>query len=195
MFVISVGAGWGARARALAEYPARLLDRLGATPNMVTVAGFLGNCAVGLLLARGHQRLGGVLVLLVNAFDMLDGALARLQNRKTAFGGFLDSTLDRYSEAALLGGIAWDAQRRGRPGVAGLAVLSLVGSLMVSYARARAEGLGLSAEVGVLARPERIGLLGAALLLRRTPPALALMALLTNLTTLQRILHVRRLTR
>lgn len=184
----------GRRARELALVPARLLDRLGFTPNGVTIAGCLANCAVGLVLAAGAERVGGVLVLLVNAFDMLDGALARLQGRRSTFGAFLDSTLDRYSEAALLLGVAWLYLRRGNPLVAGLAWVAMVGSLMVSYARARAEGLGLDAEVGVLARPERIVLLGGALILRRTPWALALMAILTNLTAIQRIRHVRKLT-
>ncbi len=185
----------GRRVRELALLPARWLDRLGLTPNAVTVLGFLGNCIVALVLARGWERPGGVLVLLVNAFDMLDGALARVQNRQTRFGAFLDSTLDRYSEGALLFGVAALYLRRGHPLAAALAWIALVGSFMVSYARARAEGLGLDAEVGVLARPERILLLGGALSLGRTPWALGLLALLTNLTALQRIRHVYRLTR
>src|SRR4051812_47577698 len=90
------------RARELELAPARLLDRLGVTPNQVTIGGFVGNCLVAVVVALGLERLGGGLLLAVNAFDMLDGALARLQGRRTKFGAFLDSTLDRYSEAAML---------------------------------------------------------------------------------------------
>src|SRR5262249_38242211 len=153
-----------------------------------------GNCAAAVVIALGWERLGGLLLLLVNGFDMLDGALARLQNRKTKFGAFLDSTLDRYSEAAMISGVAWLYLRRGNLGGGPVAWVAMVGSIMVSYARARAEGLGLEAEVGWLPRPERIVLLATALIIGRTAWAVALLAVLTNWTTLQRIRHVRRLT-
>src|SRR5205823_10365986 len=119
---------------------------------------------VALVLASGATLVGGVLVLLVGLFDTLDGALARVTNRKTTFGAFIDSTLDRYSEAVVVLGIVYAALERNDRATVLLAFAMLVGSLMVSYARARAEGLGLRAEVGLVPRPERIVVLGIGLI-------------------------------
>src|SRR5205807_1271973 len=93
------------RARAIADAVARWLAFTGVTPNMLTVVGFVLTVGVAFVIASGYERLGGVLVILVGLFDMLDGAVARVRGLKTRFGAFLDSTLDRYSEAALLGGV------------------------------------------------------------------------------------------
>src|SRR5205823_9758245 len=119
------------------------------------------------------------------AFDTLDGALARVAGRATTFGAFLDSTLDRYSEAALLLGLLYDAGRRGDLAAEVLAFLVIVGSLLVSYARARAEGLGLECEVGIAPRPERVLILGLGLILGLELPALAVLAALTHFTAIQ----------
>ena len=173
----------------------RGLSRLGITPNFLTVTGCLLNFGVGAVLAFGYDLIGGVLVLVVGAFDMLDGALARATNRSTRFGAFLDSTLDRYSEAAVFLGILASAATRGDVAIVLLTYTAAVGSLMVSYARARAEGLGLSCEVGMLQRPERIILLGLGLIFGLTLPALVILAVLTNVTAIQRILHVRGIAR
>jgi len=171
---------------------ARWLVDAGVTPNMLTVAGFLLNLAVAGVLAAGHPTLAGALFLVVNVLDVLDGAVARLGGRASAFGAFLDSTLDRYAEAAVyLGLVVW-AMPRGETGLVVLSYLALVGSLMVSYTRARAEGLGYHGEVGLLQRPERVILLGLALILHpwALTPALVAIAALTTVTTAQRVLHV-----
>jgi CDP-diacylglycerol--glycerol-3-phosphate 3-phosphatidyltransferase len=178
------------------------LARAGITPNGLTVAGLLLNVVAGAVLAAGAFAAGGVLVLFAGAFDTLDGALARVTNQKTAFGAFFDSTLDRLSEAAVFLGLTIAFLRSGDVewvtwlGVV-LSYLAIIASLMVSYTRARAEGLGLDCEVGWLQRPERIIALGVGLLLPRPIllVVLAALTILTGLTVLQRVLHVRRLTR
>ncbi len=182
------------QARRIAEYPARLLARAGFSPNTLTLTGLVLNLVVAIVLAAGHPVAGGVLVLLANAFDMLDGALARVSGKASRFGAFLDSTLDRYAEALLyLGVMAWLYTRADAPLLLA-SYLGIIGSLMVSYARARAEGLGVGGEVGLLPRPERIILLALGLLFHPwlLAPVLWLLALLTNVTAVQRILHVKK---
>jgi CDP-diacylglycerol--glycerol-3-phosphate 3-phosphatidyltransferase len=183
------------QARQLAEGLARLLQKTGVSPTQLTLIGFLLNLGVGVVLALGYLPLGGILLLVVGAFDMLDGALARVANRATTFGAFLDSTLDRFSEAALLLGLLVEASRRGDQIVPPLAFVVIVGSLMVSYTRARSEGLGLKNEIGIAPRPERLVILGVGLIVGLEIPALALLAVLTNVTVIQRILHVQVLLR
>lgn len=178
----------------VAEMLARLLARTGISPTQLTLVGFVLNLAVAAVLAFGSLHVGGALLLVAGAFDSLDGALARITSRSTTFGAFLDSSLDRYAEAALLLGLLYDAGRRGDPAVATLAFVVIVGSLMVSYCRARAEGLGLNCEVGIAPRPERIIILGVGLIVGLELPALVILAILTHVTAVQRILHVYRLT-
>jgi CDP-diacylglycerol---glycerol-3-phosphate 3-phosphatidyltransferase len=127
---------------------------------------------------------------------MLDGALARVMRRQSSFGAFLDSLLDRYSEAAILAALIYDFTIRGQTGVVLLAYLVAVGSLMISYARARAEGLGLDAKVGIAPRPERVIILGVGLLINfpTTVAALIVLAILTHITAVQRLYHVWRQT-
>lgn len=170
----------------------------GVTPNALTIIGLAANVAVAIALAAGYLRVGGVLILLFGTLDMLDGALARVTGQSSTFGAFLDSTLDRFSEAALLLGLivyyqgsdAWYATL-----AVVLCYLTAVGSLMVSYTRARAEGLHLGAEIGWFQRPERIIALGLGLIFGLTVPTLAALAVLTHVTTVQRIIHVWRATR
>jgi CDP-diacylglycerol--glycerol-3-phosphate 3-phosphatidyltransferase len=179
----------------MAEFVARLLARTGAHPNHVTIAAMLLNAGVAATIAMGHVQLGGVLVLVVALIDTLDGALARVTQKSTTFGAFLDSTLDRYSEGFILLGLLVHLSAGGdRLGTA-LCFVVLLGSLMVSYTRARAEGLGMKCEVGVAPRPERVAILSIGLMIGWTLPALAILAVLTNLTALQRILHVLRLSK
>ncbi|HEV8633392.1 MAG TPA: CDP-alcohol phosphatidyltransferase family protein [Chloroflexota bacterium] len=182
------------RARAAAEAVARQIAYPVVTPNFLTVVGFILTVGVAAVIASGWEQLGGVLVLLVGLFDMLDGAMARVRGLKTRFGAFLDSTLDRFSEAVLLGGVLW--LHHGDP-VYGpwypiLTLAVLTGSLLVSYTRARAEGLDIDCQVGWLPRPQRVILLSAGLITGLTFEALVILAVFTNVTTLQRILHVRR---
>lgn len=163
--------------------------------------GFVINVAAGMAIAAGMFTAGGIVMLVGGAFDTLDGAFARATNQATVFGEFFDSTIDRFSEAVIFLGIAISYVRgpelstRDVIGMV-LSFVAMIGSIMVSYARARAEGLDLDCEVGWLQRPERIILLGIALLL---PPAVLLIALgalavLTHVTVAQRIAHVRGLT-
>ena len=185
----------------LAEAPARWLGRVGFSPNALTILGSLLTASVGLLVAQGWFVLAAVCLWLFSLTDTLDGALARAADRVSVFGAFLDSVCDRYAEAAVFFGIVWWYQSGGNSLGVALAYLALVGSLMVSYARARAEGVGLqAADVGWFQRPERIILLGLGLLLTPLNPAvllvvLALMTLLTTITVLQRVLHVARVSR
>ena len=173
-----------------------LVARTGLSPNAFTIIGLLLNILVAIVIGSGSLVLGGVLALGASAFDMLDGAVARVTNRITRFGGFLDSTLDRYSEAALYCGVLVYLLRSGGNQVGVILVYAtVVGSIMVSYARARAEAAGVKAEVGLFARPERVILLAAFLIFQRPVWALWILAILTNLTTAQRILHVWRATR
>ena len=186
--------------RRTAERLVAPLTRTGITPNGLTVIGLLLNIIAGIVLASGELTAGGLLVLIAGAFDIFDGALARVTDRKSVFGAFFDSTLDRYSEAAVFMGLqvaflrtlesGWQAWT----GVVACYVV-VIGSLMISYTRARAEGLGLDCEVGWLQRPERIIALGVGLLLPRPLllAVLAALAIFTQITVGQRIAHVRRL--
>jgi CDP-diacylglycerol--glycerol-3-phosphate 3-phosphatidyltransferase len=186
------------RSRVVAEAPARFLGRLGFSPNGLTIVGSLLTASVGLLIAQGWFLAAGICLWLFSATDTLDGALARATNRVSVFGAFLDSVCDRYAEAAVFFGLVWWYRSTGNELGVALAYLALVGSLMVSYARARAEGVGLqAAEVGWFQRPERIILLGVGLILEPFVPGvllvvLALLAILTTVTVLQRVVHVAR---
>lgn len=188
------GPGLGAivaqRARNAAESVVRLIAFPGVTPNHLTVLGFFLTGGVAVVIGLGYEVVGGVLVIAAGLFDMLDGALARVRGLKTRFGAFLDSTLDRYSEAVLLGGVLWLYPDRE---TALLILAVLTGSLLVSYTRARAEGLGVDCEVGFLPRPQRIIVLSAGLIIGLVVPSLWILAIFTNVTAVQRILHVRRL--
>lgn len=189
------------QSRVYAETPARWLGHVGLTPNALTIIGSLLTASVGLLIAQGWFLAAGLCLWLFSATDTLDGALARATGRVSVFGAFLDSVCDRYAEAAVFFGLVWWYQSVGDALGVGLAYVALVGSLMVSYARARAEGVGLqAAEVGWFQRPERIIALGIGLLVAPVAPAallavLAVLAVLTTVTVLQRVVHVARASR
>jgi CDP-diacylglycerol--glycerol-3-phosphate 3-phosphatidyltransferase len=171
----------------------RVLANLGFTPNMLTVIGVILNAVVAVVIGTGHPVLGGILLMVASAFDMLDGAVARATGLTSDFGGFLDSTLDRYSESLVFAGVLvymldTDDARTG----AILTFVSAVGALLISYARARAEAAGYKASVGLLARPERVILLAAGLILSQAIWALWALAIATHVTAVTRILHVWR---
>jgi CDP-diacylglycerol---glycerol-3-phosphate 3-phosphatidyltransferase len=173
---------------------ASFLSRLGLSANAVTILGCLMNIGVAIILATGRLRLGGVLLIAAAGIDGLDGSLARLNGRATRFGAFLDSVLDRISESAIFLGLAW--WYLGQPGLTEelLAYIAIAGSLLVSYVRARAEGVGVPCKVGLFTRVERSILLIAALILGFTAPALWVLAVGTWLTTIHRIVAVYRVT-
>jgi len=174
---------------------AAALARAGIQANWLTYAGFVLNVGVALLVAQGWLAVAGALFLVVNALDFLDGAVARAAGTAGGYGAFLDSVLDRYSEAVVFVGlIVWFARAGDTAGLAA-AALALVGSFMVSYCRARAEGLGLDCEVGLLQRPERIVVLGCGMIVHEYAllAVLVVLALLTNFTAAQRMRHVGKL--
>ena len=189
------------RTRRFAEIVVAPLARTGITPNALTVTGLVLNIAAGLVLASGEWVIGGALVLIAGAFDMFDGALARVLNQKTDFGAFLDSTLDRYSEVAVLVGLQIGFLQDESVadyrllGIA-LGAIILANSLMISYARARAEGLRLDCEVGWFQRPERVAFTGIATMLPTVMmmAGLIILAIGTLWTVGQRIHHVWQLT-
>lgn len=171
---------------------AHVLGRLGFSPNALTILGYLLSLPVMYVLATGNLRIGGVLVALVSSFDALDGALARETGQSTTFGAFLDSVLDRYSEATILFGLLLWYLRNGAQLDAALIFATMVGSLLVSYTRARAEGIGVDCEVGLLTRVERAILTIAALILGLTAPALWILAIGTMLTAIHRMVYTYR---
>ncbi len=180
------------RTRGLLAFVVRPLARAGVSPNVLTLVGFLAMVGVGGVLALGYERLGAVLIVAVGLFDALDGALARSTGKVTDFGAFFDSTLDRFAEIAIYLGLLY--LYRGQTTAMILVYLAITGSLMVSYARARAEGLGLECKVGLFTRLERLATLVVGLALKQTVLALLVLAALSNLTAVQRIWHVWRVT-
>jgi phosphatidylglycerophosphate synthase len=189
------------RAQTSLSLAARLLATVGLTPNVVTLIGFAAMCGIGIVLAYGNFALAGVLIIVAGLLDTLDGALARQTNQVTPFGAFLDSTTDRFAEGALFLGIMYAFVQRGVFFAAYLISLALVGSMMVSYARARAEGIGVKCNEGLLTRFERLGILVTGLILTAVFGetalliALGLIAIFANFTAAQRIWLVYRATR
>lgn len=176
-------------AQALAAW----LGKLPITPNQVTVAGMLVTFVASFLAATGNLLAGGVVLAFGGTFDIIDGALARATKRSYPYGAFLDSTTDRYSEAAIYLGIVmfFLSRPNPRPAVLG-ASLAIFGSLLVSYVRARAQSLGFKCDSGLFARPERVVATVAGLLLGATVLfwVVWLLAVLTNFTAIQRIFEV-----
>jgi len=169
------------------------LAAAGITPNMVSLAGFAGNLAAACLAAGGHFLPAGVVMLAASGLDLLDGALARKTGSVTRFGAVFDSVLDRLSEAAVLAGVLFHyTQVGGHTQEVLLCYAAIVGSIMVSYVRARAEGLGLTLREGLFTRAERVILLGAALIISHGVMLWALWALavLSHLTAAQRVFTV-----
>jgi CDP-diacylglycerol--glycerol-3-phosphate 3-phosphatidyltransferase len=172
----------------------RFLANLGLTANMLTVIGLVLNCIVAVIIATGSELIGGFLLLVASAFDMLDGAVARATGTTSKFGGFLDSTLDRYSEVVVyLGVLVFMLDSDDAKTGAILVLISATGALLISYARARAEAAGYTASVGLVARPERVILLGICLIIGQPLWALWVLAIATHLTAATRIIHVWRL--
>lgn len=186
----------GERIRGFTLGVGEYLARLGLTPNALTAIGLVLNVLVAAVIATGNLVPGGILLLIASGFDMLDGAVARATGTVTRFGGFLDSTIDRYSEAVVLGGVlvyvlGTDDYRIGSL----LVFTAAIGSIMISYARARAEAAGWKASVGLLARPERVVVLALGLLTGQVIPALWILAVGAQLTVVTRMAHVWRLSR
>ena len=144
------------------EPVASLLVRLRVNPNALTTLGTICSIAGGVAFAVGRIRLGGFIIGLCAIFDVLDGVVARRTAQSTVFGAFYDSTLDRLADGAVLGGILYffaTDRVHANAAIVVLALLGIIGTYLVSYTRARAEGLGIDAKVGVVQRPERVVLI------------------------------------
>jgi len=158
-------------------------------PNALTVFGFLLNLVAAYLFAYGYFRWAGGTIILAGLFDMLDGRVARLSNRVTPFGGFFDSVLDRYSDLCLMIGLLVFYGRINRFWYVTLVAFVMIGSVMVSYARARAENLIPSCRVGFLERPERTVLLIIGAMFDRMAPVLWVIAVLSTTTVIHRMVY------
>ena len=171
------------------------LSKIGLTPDVVTWIGLVINFAAAAVVALGHLLTGGILLLVAGLFDILDGALARYANKTTTFGAILDSTFDRLSEAVLLCGLLVYSVLNGHTIELYLIFAVLVGSFLVSYVRARAEGMGIECRVGLFTRAERVIILALGLLLNQVLIALIVLALFSFFTFGQRMFHVYRKTK
>jgi archaetidylinositol phosphate synthase len=179
---------------------ARLFARSGVSPNALTALGLVCGVFAALLFAAGEQLLAGVVLLVAGFFDLIDGAVARLLQKETAFGGVLDSVVDRYVDFLLFAGIIYGFifHRIAEPGILlgwgwlwGL--LAIVGSFMVSYLRARAEAAGSGRlDVGLAERAERLIILAIGALLGWTPYAVVVIAVISHITVVQRMVAARR---
>ena len=171
------------------------LNRIGLMPNTMTILGLLGNTVGAVLLAQGRMTIGGLIILAMGPVDALDGTMARLRGEPSEFGAFVDSVTDRYSELVIFGGLLFYYIQQGHWMGALVTYVAAVGSVLVSYVRARASSLGYDTKVGILTRMERYLVLAPALVLNIPLVGLWIIAILANLTALQRIWDIRRQTR
>lgn len=171
------------------------LNRIGLMPNTMTILGLLGNTVGAIFLSQGQMTYGGLIILAMGPVDALDGTMARLRGEPSEFGAFVDSVTDRYSELVIFGGLLIFYAQQG-DWVAALATyLAASGSVLVSYVRARASSLGYETKVGILTRMERYLVLAPTLVLNIPLVGLWIIAILANITALQRIWDIRVQTR
>jgi CDP-diacylglycerol--glycerol-3-phosphate 3-phosphatidyltransferase len=169
--------------------------RLGLTPNMVTMLGLLGNTVGAYFLAHGDLLTGGILVAVMTPVDALDGTMARLRGEASDWGAYVDSVSDRYSELIIYGGLLYHFLTVGDVKGGMLTFGAAAGSVLVSYVKARAEGLGYEARVGLLTRAERYIVLAPSLVFNFAYIGLGILAVFANITAVQRIWYVRKLAR
>lgn len=166
------------------------LHKIGLTPDIVTWTGLIVTIGAAAVVATGRLLTGGILLLVAGLFDILDGALARFSSKTTTFGAILDSTFDRLSEAIILFGLAIFSIRQGNTVDLYLIFAVLVGSFLVSYVRARAEGMGIECRVGLFTRAERVIILALGLLVNQVFIALIVLAVFCFFTFGQRMVHI-----
>lgn len=171
---------------------AAFLNRLGLTPNTMTILGLIGNIVGAVFLARGEFTIGGIIILLVGPIDALDGAMARLRGMDSKFGAFVDSVTDRYSELVIFAGLIYYYASAGDWIGTLLVYFAAAGSVLVSYNRARGQSLGWDTKVGILTRMERYLVLAPTLIIGLPLIGLVIIAIFANITALQRIYDVRR---
>ncbi len=176
----------------LGDPVARVLLRAHVRPNHLTVVGLGVSILAALALSQGRLRVGAVLLTLAGLFDFFDGSLARLANSVSAFGAFLDSVVDRYSDLVVLLGVVLYYHRAADTQGVLLTMITMVGTIMISYTKARAQSIGLACEIGLMERPERLIVLIAGATFNLLTPAVVALAVLTNVTALHRIFHTRR---
>ena len=171
------------------------------TPNAISMTGLAGNLAAAALILGDYIFLGGLAFIAGSVMDTLDGRYSRMSGKGTLFGAFLDSTLDRIEEGVVLTAIAWQFAEAGDSTAAAACVFVVLGSLMVSYTRARAEALGVECKVGIATRAVRVVILSIGLVFGAEelingvdllPASIYVMAALTTFTVGQRVWHVRR---
>lgn len=192
--------------RGVLEAVARFFNRLGVTPNQLTLIGLVLQGIVAVVIAAGYLQLAGILLVFFSIFDAFDGTLARMTGQASRFGAFFDATIDRYAESIVLFGLL--VYYTGQPDSTTQTLLiyvAVVGSLLVSYTRAKAESLGIPCKEGILTRAERVVLLVVGLLLGTWQPFAALpdaltvvlwlLAILSNVTAIQRVFAVRKTVR
>ncbi len=171
----------------------RILSKSGITPNALTFINLALNIIAAYVIATGHLLLGGVLVLVAGLFDLFDGALARFTKQTTRFGAILDSVADRISEAAILCGLLiWYIPQEEASLEIVLIFVVLIGSFLVSYIRARAEGLGWQCQVGLFTRAERVIVLAIGLLINQIFIALCVLVIFVFITVVQRLIYLRK---
>jgi len=165
------------------------VSALKINPNFITLSGFLITLSAAYLLAQGEFFKAGILIIFSGVFDMLDGQVARITRSVTRFGAFFDSVLDRYSDMAMFVGLMIYYAKSHRLGYLFLSGVVMMGSVMTSYTRARAESLIPLCKVGFMERPERLVLLIIGTLANRMAPVLWVMAFFSNLTVVHRIVY------
>jgi CDP-diacylglycerol--glycerol-3-phosphate 3-phosphatidyltransferase len=187
-------------ARDFREYARDRLIESRLTPNKISMIGLVGNLVAAVLIIADQFVLAGLAFILGSLMDTLDGRYSRMSGKGTLFGAFLDSTLDRIEEGVVLTAVAWYFAEQGDSLAAAACVFTVLGSLMVSYTRARAEALGVECTVGLATRPVRVVILSIGLLFAQglwlgdfdlLAPAVYLLAILTTLTVVQRVWHVK----
>ena len=176
----------------LADPLARALLRARVRPNHLTMVGLVVSILAAWALSQGQLRIGAVLLALAGLFDFFDGSLARLANSVSTFGAFLDSVADRYSDLVVLLGVVLYYHRAIDTTGVFLTMVALVGTIMTSYTKARAQSIGVACDIGLIERPERLIVLIAGATFNVLTPAMIALAVLTNVTALQRILYMRR---
>jgi CDP-diacylglycerol--glycerol-3-phosphate 3-phosphatidyltransferase len=170
---------------------AGFFNRIGLTPNTMTLLGLAGNFVGAIFVSQGRMTIGGLLILVTTPLDALDGTMARLRGNANEWGAFVDSVTDRYSELAILGGLLYFFSVTGDWLSSVVAFAAAAGTVLVSYVKARAEAVGFSAKVGLLTRVERFLVLAPLLVLNKPVWAIWFIAIFANFTALQRIYYVR----
>jgi CDP-diacylglycerol--glycerol-3-phosphate 3-phosphatidyltransferase len=194
------GRGASRNGQELRSYARERLIESRLTPNAISMVGLFGNLVAAVLVTQRLFFLAGVAFVLGSVMDTLDGRYSRMSGKGTLFGAFLDSTLDRIEEGIVLAAVAGYFASRGEDFAAAMCVVAVLGSLMVSYTRARAEALGVECKVGLATRPVRVVLLSIGLIFAKgagigdfelLAPSIYVIAVLTIITVIQRVWHVR----